>query len=381
MMPCHMAEAFKEWIGTELVRTMAKHLHRVHPAFPRQRFVKMATAGLAKLELKARVVHVADALAATLPPSFSQAAKVLEQSLAPARRDDDLSKLATCAAGLAGWAVWPMTEYVARAGLKQPKRALRALHALTQRNTAEYAIRPFLIEHRDVTMATLHEWLHDPSPHVRRLVSEGSRPRLPWGMQLKHLVEDPTPTFALLEQLQDDASEYVRRSVANHLNDIAKDHANHVAAWLERHLPDASPERRAMLRHASRTLIKRGDRRVLKAWGLASPLRGDATFSISPEKVAAGESVMLAVTLQSRAKKSQALMIDYVVHHVKSGGATSAKAWKGWQVTLQPGECRELQKKHSLKVVTTRRDYPGRHAVDLMINGKAVASAAFDLTI
>ena len=375
-----MAEAFKEWIGTELVRTMAKHLTRVHSEFPRQRFVKLATDGLAELELKARVLHVADALAATLPSSFSQAAKVLEKSLAPARSDADLSKLVPCDAGLAGWAVWPMTDYVARYGIQHPKRALRCLHALTQRNTAEYAIRPFLIEHREVTMATLHEWLDDESPHVRRLVSEGTRPRLPWGIQLKHLVADPTPTFPFLQLLQDDDSEYVRRSVANHLNDIAKDHPGHVAGWLERNLPDASAQRRAMLRHASRTLIKRADRRVLKAWGLAKPLRGDVTFSVSPKRAAPGGAVVFAVSLQSRAKSAQDLMIDYVVHHVKSGGATSKKTWKGWRMTLAAGEARELQKKHSLKVVTTRRDYPGRHVVDLMINGKVVASTAFELT-
>ena len=374
-----MAEAFKDWIGPELIRTMAKHLRRVHQAFPRERFVKSATDGLAELELKARVVHVADALAATLPPSFSQAAKVLEQSLAPSRSDEDLSKLVPCDAGLAGWAVWPMTDYVARYGIKHPKRALRCLRALTQRNTAEYAIRPFLIEHRDLTMATLHDWLDDASPHVRRLVSEGTRPRLPWGIQLKHLMADPTPAFAFLQQLQDDDSGYVRRSVANHLNDIAKDHPEHVADWLERYLPDASAERRAMLRHASRTLIKRGDRRVLKAWGLAKSLRGEVSFSVSPKQVGQGSSVTLCVALQSSAKKAQPLMVDYVMHHVKKGGTTNAKTWKGWQLTLQPLEHRELQKKHSLKIVTTRRDYPGWHAVDLMINGKVVAGAGFDL--
>lgn len=376
-----MAEAFKEWIGPELVRTMSKHLRRVHDAFPERRFVKAATSGLAELELKARVEHVADALAQSLPDAFPKAATVLERSLAPARSDTDLSKLVPCDAGLAGWAVWPMTDFVARYGLDQPKRALRCLHALTQRNTAEYAIRPFLVEHREETMKTLDGWLDDPSPHVRRLVSEGTRPRLPWGIQLRHLIEDPTPTFAFLQQLQDDDSEYVRRSVANHLNDIAKDHPEHVAQWLEEHLPEATPERRALLRHASRTLIKRADRRVLRAWGMADPLRGDASLQIAPRRARQGASVELDVVLQSRARKPQSLMIDYVVHHVKKGGTTSAKTWKGWQVTLAPGERRELRKKHSLKAVTTRRDYSGHHAVDLMVNGKVVATSGFDLTV
>ncbi len=115
------------------------------------------------------------------------------------------------------------------------------LHAITQRFTAEWAIRPFIVAHPALCFATLERWVDDPSVHVRRLVSEGSRPRLPWGLQLKSLIADPTPTLPLLEALQDDASEYVRRSVANHLNDIAKDHPQLIAQWLERHLPGASP--------------------------------------------------------------------------------------------------------------------------------------------
>ena len=374
-----MPEAFKESIGPELVRTIAQHLRRVDPQFASDRFVKLATKGLGDLELKARVVHVADALAEVLPKAFAKAAPLLERCLAPARSDDDLSQLVSSAEGLAGWTVWPLTDYVARYGLASPKRALRALHAMTQRHTAEFAIRPFLVEHRELTMQTLHDWVRDRSPHVRRLVSEGSRPRLPWGMQLQALVADPTESLPLLLQLQDDPSEYVRRSVANHLNDIAKDHPACVAEWLERHLPGAPVPRRALLRHASRTLIKRGDRRVLQAWGLAGALRGAAELRIEPSQVAVGGAVTLSVELRSTIGKDQQLLVDYVVHHVKQGAATSKKTWKGWQIVLSPGEQRTLSKRHSLRPVTTRRDYPGHHAVDLMINGKVVASAAFEL--
>ena len=376
-----MAEAFKELISPASVRTTAKHLQRVDPSFPGERFVRRACKGLTELELKARVQHVADALADSLPDSFAKACDLLERSLAPARSDTDLSKLVPCAEGLAGWVVWPMTDYVARYGMQHPARAFKALRLMTQRNTAEYAIRPFLIAHRDATMRTLAKWANDPNPHVRRLASEGSRPRLPWGVQLKHLIEDPTPMLPLLAQLQDDDSEYVRRSVANHLNDIAKDHPAVVAQWLEQHLGGASDERRAMLRHASRTLIKKSDMRVLRAWGLAKAFRGDVAFAIRPQRVAVGEVTTLEVELRSNAKNSQSLLIDYVVHHVKKGGLTSAKTWKGWQLELPKSGAKSLTKRHSCKPVTTRRDYPGRHQVDLVINGKVVATAAFVLTV
>lgn len=372
-------EPFKNRIDAALVRAAASHLSRVHRAFPHERFVRLATDGLAALELKARVQHVAAAFAATLPGSFAAAADVLEASLAPARADTDLGALRVGDDGLAGWIVWPMTDFVATNGLSDPRRALRALHAMTQRFTAEYAVRPFFVEHEALVLATLREWAGDPSAHVRRLVSEGSRPRLPWGLQLRSLIADPSPTLPLLEALQDDPSEYVRRSVANHLNDIAKDHADVVGAWLERHLPGASPQRRAMLGHASRTLVKRGDPRVLRALGLGQPLRGSASLVLRPSTARIGDSVAVVVVLRSTARTAQSLVVDYRVHHVLASGSTGAKVWKGWRVDLAPHEKRELSKKHSLRQVTTRRLRAGRHAVDLLVNGKVVARAAFVL--
>jgi len=374
-----VAEPFKNLIGAAVVHEMGSHLARVHRPFDLRRFETLALRGLDALELKARVLHVSAALEATLPTPFSAAANVLERCLAPARDDTDLGALQTNEHGLAGWAVWPMTDFVARCGLDAPSRALRALHALTQRFTAEYAIGPFLLRHRELTFATLHQWVGDPSAHVRRLVSEGSRPRLPWGMQLKFLIADPTPTLPLLEALQDDPSDYVRRSVSNHLNDIAKDHPAVVAEWLERHLPGAPRPRQVMLKHASRTLIKRFDARVLKAWGLGAPLRGDAELRVSPKRVTLGGSIELAATLRSTASKPQRLVVDYAVHHVKANGTTSPKVWKGWTVELLPKERRVLTKQHALRVVTTRRYHAGKHHVDLRINGRIVARAAFVL--
>jgi len=372
-------EPFKNLVGAELVRTIAAHLTRVHGDFPRRSFVRRATAGLDELELKARVAHVADALAAALPEAFADAADVLERALAPATTDTDLSRLVPGEHGLAGWAIWPLCDFVARYGLAHPDRSLAALYQLTQRHTAEYAIRPFLIEHEARTMKLLRRWARDPNPHVRRLVSEGTRPRLPWGVQLKRFVADPSPTLPLLERLQDDGSEYVRRSVANHLNDIAKDHPGVVADWLERHYEAGSDERRRALRHASRTLVKQGDRRVLKVFGLATPLRGAASFALEPTKVAVGGAVTLDVELRSTAKAPQRLVVDYVVHHVKQDGRASPKTWKGWRLELAAGEARRLQKRHSLKPVTTRRYHAGEHRVDLLVNGAVVASSAFTL--
>ncbi|MBI5720400.1 MAG: DNA alkylation repair protein [Burkholderiales bacterium] len=374
-------EPFKNLINAELVRAAAAHLQRRQPDFDARAFVAEATRGLADLELKERAMHVAGALQHHLPADFDAAAALIEAALAPASQDEQLKDVRHDA-GLAGWILWPVGEFVVRNGMQQPERALQLLHALTQRFSAEYAIRPFIASHPELAFATLARWARDPNLHVRRLVSEGSRPRLPWGMRLRALVADPSPTLPLLRALQDDPSPYVRRSVANHLNDIAKDHPQIVVAWLAEHLPGASAERRVLLRHASRTLVKKGHAPVLAAWGVGGRLRGEATLTIKPARVVlGGEGVQLALELRSTARSAQSLAIDYAVHHVKADGSTSPKVFKGWQIMLAPGETRRLVKRHAVRPITTRTYRPGRHLVVVQVNGRPVAEAAFTLRV
>lgn len=379
-----MAEPFKNLINAHTVQHAGLHLHRVWPAFDRQRFEQHAAQGLDALEFKARAMQLADALQATLPADFAEAADVVEASLAEPLGLDAAGEPvglgdAQCQTGLSGWVVWSLGEFVARQGMADVPRALACLHALTQRFSAEFAIRPFIQQHPEPTLAVLQRWVHDPSAHVRRLVSEGSRPRLPWGLRLQALVANPAPTLPLLRALQDDPSAYVRRSVANHLNDIAKDHPERVAQWLREHLPGASAQRTALLRHASRGLIKQGHAPTLHAWGLGLGLQGQATLSLSTGQARVGEDVGLQVTLQSSSPQPQPLVVDYAVHHVRANGSTSAKVFKGWKLTLEPQTGRTLDKRHSLRPVTTRQLYPGEHRIDLRINGHTCTSARFEL--
>jgi 3-methyladenine DNA glycosylase AlkC len=374
-----MAEPFKNLLNPTLVRASGIALARAWPAFDRKRFERIALKGLDALEMKARAMQIADALEAVLPPDFDAACAVIEGALAPPIEFNAAAQRDVATHGLAGWIVWPLGEFVARRGLDHPERALLALHALTQRLTAEFAIRPLIVRHPALVFATLQRWTRDPSPHVRRLASEGSRPRLPWGLQLKALIADPSPTLPILAALHDDPSEYVRRSVANHLNDIAKDHPQLVVDWVQRHLPDASAERRALLSHASRTLIKRGHAEMLALWGAGTVFDGRCTLKVAPRRIAVGDSVQMTLALRSNSASTQALLIDYAVHHVKASGSTSAKVFKGWKLTLAAGESRTLTRQHSFKPVTTRRYHAGRHAIDVSINGRVVASASVNL--
>lgn len=382
-----MAEAFKNLINPQTVARAGHHLHRAWPAFDRRRFERHAATGLEALEFKARAMQLADALEVTLPSDFSRAAQIIEHSLAvPTPLDAQgepvglaSGEIAADEGGLRGWVVWSLAEFVARRGMNEVPRALDCLHALTQRFSAEFAIRPFIQRHPDAVFPILHGWLDDPSAHVRRLVSEGARPRLPWGLRLQALVTDPSPSLPLLRALQDDPSSYVRRSVANHLNDIAKDHPDLVADWLGTHLPGASPERQALLRHASRGLIKQGHAPTLAAWGLQQGFDGQATLRLSDRRAPIGADIGLTLALHARGRAPQTLVIDYLVHHVRANGGTSAKVFKGWKTTLAPDERQTLTRRHSLRPVTTRTLYPGRHRIEIQINGQRCAEAAFEL--
>lgn len=373
-----MPEPFKNLFNTRLIAGRAKHLKRVSGDFPAARFRKLAGKNLKSLELKQRSEQICDALTATLPENFNAAVDTLLASLHPESRQA-LSELVVDDKGLRGWAIMPMAEFIARHGLHDPERSLQALQQLTSRFTAEFAIRPFLLHHPEISLVYANRWAVDDNEHVRRLASEGTRPRLPWGMRLHAYVKDPSPLMPILEKLKDDHSEYVRRSVANSLNDIARDHPAKVAEVAGRWLQDASTDRERLVKHACRSLIKMGHPATLKALGYVAARVRCRDLSVSPECISMGASVVLAVTLGSTVKRDQPLIVDYIVHHQKANGSTSPKVFKWKTFILKAGESLCIEKRHSFKRVTTRVYYPGIHRVTVQINGKIVAEAAFEL--
>jgi 3-methyladenine DNA glycosylase AlkC len=371
--------AFKDFFNKALVEDMAHHLHRVWPDFDKKTFVADALKNFSALELKQRAHQIAAALGVHLPKDVPKALRTVTAALRPLRANGELDP--DPKKGIAGWAILPFGEYVAAHGLDHPKNSLAALRELTIRSTSEFAIRPFVIRHADETLRTLKAWAKDKNEHVRRLVSEGTRPRLPWGMQLKAFVKDPAPILPLLEALRDDPSEYVRRSVANSLNDIAKDHPDLVAALAGRWLKDASDERARLVRHACRTLIKAGHRATLTALGFAPMAKVKlAKFTLSPADLTFGNSLSLNVVLVSTARTPQKIVLDYVVHHRKKNG-TSPKVFKWKTFTIAPGETAKLEKKHAIRRITTRVYYPGEHKVEVMANGKVLGGKGFALVM
>ncbi|MCA9106433.1 MAG: DNA alkylation repair protein [Planctomycetales bacterium] len=257
-------QPLKNLLDGKLVRLIGESLAAVVPDFDAALFQRQATRGLTRLELKERASRIAEAMTEQLPESPTQLVPLFVRSLGP--------KLVTTEGnGLAVFFYMPHSQLVADHGPRHFEAGMRANHELTQRFTAEFSIRPMLIAHRDRTIQRLAKWAKDSNPHVRRLVSEGTRPRLPWAMRLPELQANPELALPLLESLKDDRELYVRRSVANHLGDIAKDHLEWVCeicvAWLDEangmQDDEAAANRRWLIRHALRHPAKKGDAAAL----------------------------------------------------------------------------------------------------------------------
>ncbi|HYO78544.1 MAG TPA: DNA alkylation repair protein [Thermoanaerobaculia bacterium] len=369
-----MADTLKGFFSPSLVRRLADDIARVHPAFPSRAFVQRATAGLEELELLDRARHIAHALAAHLPANHEEAIEVLLRSLGPEHASDEL-----VGAGMAPFFYLPHTIFVAEHGLEHFDLSMRAQYELTKRFSAESSIRPYIAHDPERTFAVLREWTADANPHVRRLVSEGTRMRLPWAMRVAWLDKNPERVLELLELLKDDPSTLVRRSVANNLNDLGKVHPQLLtrtcAAWLD----GASAERRALIEHALRSAVKRGEAGALALLGYGNK----AAVSIEhvrfdPPRVTIGERVSMQFVLRSTSTKSQELLVDVAVHFVQARG-TSAKVFKLERLTLPPRGSIELATRFSLAIHTTRVPRSGRHAVDVIVNGKAHSAGAFEV--
>jgi 3-methyladenine DNA glycosylase AlkC len=370
-----LATTLKSFFGRETVERIAATIAAVHPAFPAAAFVADATRGLARLELLARGEHVAAALRRHLPEDYSKAVRILEASLGPELPGGELEGL-----GMAPFLYLPHVAFIRRWGLADFDASMRAQHALTRRFTAEWSIRPFLEAEPERTLAVLRRWAEDPSPHVRRLVSEGTRPRLPWAPRLRVFERDPRPALALLERLRDDPSSYVRRSVANHLNDVGKDHPDLLVDTCRRWLRGASPERRRLVAHALRSLVKRGHRGALALLGHGGrPRIAVVGALVEPARARVGEAVAFRATLASRARDAQRLAVDLAVHFVKANGAARPKVFKLRVVDLPGGGSVELRKRISLAQMSTRRHHAGVHEVDLLVNGVRLPAARFEV--
>jgi 3-methyladenine DNA glycosylase AlkC len=369
-----MGEPFKNFIRRETLAPLADRIAAARPGWSASRFLDAACDGLDALELKARVIHVAEALRAHLDPDYLAALDHLLDALPPAQVGTESFD--------GGMAMWPVLTFVERHGVAHFDRSMSALRQMTSRFSAEFAVRPFLAADMDRALATLTEWASDPNPHVRRLVSEGTRPRLPWGQQVRGLMAEPPPSLPLLNALCRDPVLYVRRSVANHIGDIAKAQPDlavaTVVGWID---GEDTPEARWIARHALRHPVKIGHAGALAAFGFHPPQLAEVMVSILPESIVLGDAVRVSARLKSASSDDQPLSMDLVLSFPSSSGRVSRKTFKWGTPTLPGGGVWEGEKKLPMRKVTTRRHIAGPVQVGLQVNGQVVAEGQFHLEV
>jgi 3-methyladenine DNA glycosylase AlkC len=370
-----MAEALKSHFGADVPRRIAGMISGTGFRLDRNRFLDEVLDGYEPLGLMQRGWRIARTLRQHLPADYSAALEVLLASIEPERVAPRAEHH-----GMSSFLYLPHTLFIAEYGVEHFELSMRAQHRLTQRFTAEFSIRPFLERHPEATLTRLREWTGDPSPHVRRLVSEGTRPRLPWAPRLRAFQSDPRPVLALLELLKDDPELYVRRSVANNLNDIGKDHPDLLADTARAWMVDATDERRWLVRHALRSAVKRVEPEALDLLGFGAPAAVSVRNArIAPAQVPVGGSVVISFELANESSRAQRVLVDCRVHFVKAGGRTGPKVFKIRTVELEPRASTTSSKTISLAEMTTRKHYPGEHRVELLLNGTAEPIGAFEL--
>lgn len=366
-----MPEALKNIFSNALLAGFSESVQVVWPPFDRAAFIqRVFDADWPQRELKQRMRHIAQSLRAGLPTDYAEALDVVArttQSLI--EREGEKLAFEYCF----------LPDFVEIYGVETPDLSLSALETITRWSSAEFAIRPFLLRYPARLHLQMLAWSKHPSPAVRRLSSEGFRPRLPWGMGVPALKRDPSPILPVLENLRADPAETVRRSVANNLNDISKDHPELVldiaGRWLGQH-----PDTDWIVRHACRGLLKKGNAAALAHFGFEQTTEGIAleNFAFDPD-VRIGGVLHFSFALQNNAPVAQAIRLEYGIDYLTGTGKTSSKVFKIKEINLAPAQREDIGRHQRFQDFTTRKHYPGRHRLCIRVNGQIFAEGDFEV--
>lgn len=363
-----MPEPLKNMYNRHYVSTLADAVETVHKRFNDDVFLAdVFDDAWGSLELKARTRHITVCLQQHLPPGYPTAVGVLRE----AAQAEALAAF--------GYENMIFPDFVEAHGLGHWDASIAAIEQFTQQSSGEFAVRPFILQDEARMMGQMRAWAHHDNYHVRRLASEGCRPRLPWAMSLPAFKQDPAPILPILHALKNDPTDYVRRSVANNLNDIAKDNPDVTLAVLTEWQASSTDDIQWITRHALRTLVKAGDTQALALLGYgAVDVRVD-DLRVEPKAIHIGEEITFSAVITTQGEAPQSLLIDYVLHFVRANGSSNAKVFKLTTRELHPGETLHLSKTHSFKRISTRRYYPGTHALEVQVNGVVRARCEFEL--
>jgi 3-methyladenine DNA glycosylase AlkC len=359
-----MSSLLKDRYSPAYVKRLAAAVSGVWPRFDAAGYARAVLGdSWAGLELKQRMRWLSSTLHRFLLEPYARQIAVLEKAAPP----------------FGGFEGMLFPDFVEQFGLDDFDTSVRALEWFTQFSSSEFAVRPFIVRYGARMMAVMRKWASHDNEHVRRLASEGCRPRLPWAMALPEFKRDPSPVLPILEALKEDPSDYVRRSVANNLNDIAKDHPEAVLGVARRWL-GKSKTTDALVKHACRTLLKRGDQRALELFGYRRTAGVKVTgLRLAPTKLRIGGNLRFQFAVSHGARGPAALRLEYAVDFVKASGRTTRKVFKITEGSFAPDEPRAFERRHRFHDFTTRKHHPGEHRLSILVNGEVSAEGSLML--
>ena len=359
-----MAEKLKNLFFTkDTINNFAVRLKEVYQKFDKDKFIHFVYDEDWEIkELKAKMRHVAICLHDCLPQKYDKAIDILI-NIAP---------------NIKGFEGMVLPDYVELYGLDNVDVSLRALKEFTKHSSSEFAIRPFIMKDVKGTMAFLLELAKHENENVRRFASEGCRPRLPWAMALLQFKKDPSPIIPILEKLKDDESEFVRRSVANNLNDISKDNPEIVLELGEKWI-GKSDRTDWIIKHACRTMLKSGDKRALRLFGYGNPEQINVqNFEVKTKVVKIGDYLKFSFKLNVKSSQESKLRLEYAIDYLKANHSHNKKIFQISENTYPPGD-HFFSKKHSFAEMSTRKHYPGLHKISIVVNGERKSTQSFQV--
>ncbi len=357
-------DALKNVYSPKFLAGFADQIKTVCNSFPTKNFLtEVQSDGWQELELKQRMRRISNTLQNCLPGPYKDQADIL------CRVSENLEQ-----AGLSSFPYLCIPDFIEQYGTADLATSLDAMESITRFVSCEFAIRPFLLASPTKVMTRMKAWSKHKHQNVRRFSSEGCRPRLPWGKAIPAFKKDPAPVLPILENLKDDESLFVRKSVANNINDIAKDHPSLVFELI-RKWKGKSERTDWILKHGSRTLLRRADPAIYSMFGLSGEHKGKISdLRLSGSKVKPGEAVVLSFALTNEAKTPALFRVEVGVDYVKSKGGVSRKLFKISEKTLEPGKTYAFKRQVAFVDLTTRKHYPGKHNIAVVVNGKELGS-------
>jgi len=359
-----MPEPLKNLYNKKLVAKLNQEIVKRYPAFDQKSFHKTVfDKDWKNRELKQRMRHIAECLHQHLPSDFQKTIKILKP----------------VSAQFNGFEYMFFQDYVECYGLDDFETSIPALEHFTKYASSEFAVRAFILQDEKRMMKQMLDWARSDNHHVRRLATEGCRPRLPWAISLPAFKNDPQPVLPILRTLMNDESEYVRRSVANNLNDISKDNPDIVLGWAEQWL-NKNIQTNSLIKHACRSLLKQGDKKALSLFGFTEAKHIKVSHFKVKKKVTLGTDLLFSFLLKTRDQKLGKCRIEFAIDFVKANGSLNRKVFKIAESDYEKKE-KQITRYFSFKKISTRKYYTGKHQLTIIINGVDQLTEPFELCL